>query len=70
MTELRELPWVGMDVDAELARYEEEDRRRAAAQCALTAPGTPARSPRGEGGRAPFALMGKESPAPLPPLAA
>jgi hypothetical protein len=36
--------WVGMDVDAELARYAEEDRRREQAE-ALAAPGSK-RSPR------------------------
>jgi hypothetical protein len=35
MTEHHNEPlWVGMDVDAELARYEAEDRRRAEAEAA------------------------------------
>ncbi len=70
MTEFQEPAWVGMDVDVELARYEQEDRRRAAAQRALAAPSTAPRSPRGRSLRAPFALMGKEAPSPRSPLAA
>jgi hypothetical protein len=47
--------WVGMDVDAELARYEAEDRRRAEAEAAPSAK----RSPRRRGLRAALPTLGK-----------
>ena len=43
----QEVPWVGMDVDAELARYAEEDRPREQAE--TLAASTPKRSPRRRG---------------------
>lgn len=53
----REPLWFGMDVDAELARYREEDRRRAEAE-AVRATG-PERSSRRLGLRAAFPLSGR-----------
>lgn len=57
--------WVGMDVDAELARYEAEDRRRAEAEAAPS----PKRSPRRRSLRAALPTLGKGA-APQVPLAA
>ncbi|HEY5052146.1 MAG TPA: hypothetical protein VII45_01920 [Solirubrobacterales bacterium] len=67
MTEFNEPVWVGMDVDAELARYEREDRRRVEEKRVLAAL---ASSPRGKGRCAPMALVGKEASASRSPLAA
>ncbi len=57
--------WVGMDVDAELARYEAEDRGRAED---FVAP-SPRRSPRRRTLRAALPSLGKGA-APRAPLAA
>jgi hypothetical protein len=57
--------WVGMDVDAELARYEAEDRRRAEADAAPS----PKRSPRRRSLRAALPTPGKGG-TPRVPLAA
>lgn len=68
MTEHQDEPvWVGMDVDAELARHAEEDRRRAAGE----PPATPAarRSRPARGLRAAFSALGRGA-VPRPPLRA
>jgi len=59
--------WVGMDVDAELARYAEEDRRRAEAE-ALADP-NPKRSPRRRGLRPALPSL-SQGAVPQSPLAA
>jgi hypothetical protein len=59
--------WVGMDVDAELARYAEEDRRREEAE-ALTAT-SPERSPHRRSLRTALPSLGRGG-APRSPLAA
>jgi len=58
--------WVGMDVDAELARYVEEDRRRSESE--TVAPGS-RRSLRQRGLRVAIPTLGK-SAAPRFPIAA
>lgn len=70
MTEFTEPAYYGMDVDAELARYEREDRKRAEEQRASAARGTSARAPLGKGLRASLSLTGKEAPSLQSPLAA
>lgn len=58
MTEHNNEPlWVGMDVDAELARYAEEDRRRAEAEA--LAPPPPRRSLLGRALHTDFPAMGR-----------
>jgi hypothetical protein len=57
--------WVGMDVDAELAHYRQEDRRRARAERALTL-----RASLGRTFRALLSLIGKEASAPQLPQVA
>jgi hypothetical protein len=59
--------WVGMDVDAELARYAEEDRRSEQAE-SLAAP-SPQRSPRRRGLRAALPSL-RSGAVPQSPLAA
>ena len=58
--------WVGMDIDAELARYAEEDRRRAAE---TVTPSSPKRPSRRRSLRAAIPALGKGG-APRFPLAA
>jgi hypothetical protein len=67
MTEINstEPLWVGMDVDAELARYAEEDRLRA--ESGTVAP-SPKRAPRRGGLRTAIPTLGKGA-APQFPLA-
>lgn len=60
----REPLWVGMDVDAALARYAEEDRRRIEAG-ALAASG-PKRSPRRSGLRVALPSLGRGGMPPAP----
>ena len=68
MTEYNNEPlWVGMDVDAELARYAEGDRQRALAEEAT--PPKPKRSPRRRGLRASLSQLGKGGSLPQSPLA-
>lgn len=70
MPEFKEPVWVGMDVDAELARYEEEDRRRAKT-ARVRGTRDAAKSARHGGGLThPLPLVGKEAAAPGSPLAA
>lgn len=65
MTEFIDEPlYVGMDVDAALARYEEEDRRRADAAAAK--PPTPKRTPTRRGLRAAIPGLGKGAVPPSP----
>ncbi len=59
--------WVGMDVDAELARYAEEDRRRAGTEAAASS--SPKRSSRRRSLRAAIPTLGKGG-VPRFPLAA
>jgi hypothetical protein len=63
--------WVGMDVDAELALYAKEDRRRQRTQAARS---VPARRPSGSRSRGSqvsvAALTGKEAHASQSPLVA
>lgn len=71
MTKFREPVWVGMDVDAELARFEREDQQRAAAvRGGRAVKGASRRSLLGSGLRASLALTGKEALLPQSPLAA
>lgn len=70
MSKFREPVWVGMDVDAELARYEREDQERAAARGPKAVKGASRRSLLGSGLRASLALTGKEAPSLQSPLAA
>jgi hypothetical protein len=70
MTESTQPAYFGMDVDAELARYEREDRQRAKALRAPTAQGASKRSLLGQGLADRVALTGKEAFSPQPPLAA
>ena len=70
MPEINEPIWVGMDVDAELARYEREDRRRAEEQRASAARGTKGLSLRSGDLSLCAPLVGKEAPSPQPPLVA
>lgn len=65
MTKFQEPAWVGMDVDAELARYKQEDRRQKRAQRVLAV-----RASFGRALRAFLSLVGKEAPAPQSPQAA
>jgi hypothetical protein len=62
-----EVPWVGMDVDAELARYAEEDRRRE--QPEPPAAPTPKRSSQRRGLRVSLPTLHWEG-TPASPLAA
>jgi hypothetical protein len=67
MTEfnINEPLWVGMDVDAELAHYRQEDRRRMRAERALAL-----RASLGRALRALLSLIGKEGSAPQFPRVA
>ncbi|MBS1860432.1 MAG: hypothetical protein JSS68_01850 [Actinobacteria bacterium] len=53
--------WFGMDVDAELARYAEEDRAREVTDTPQT---DPRRLPRRRGLRAPLFSLGRGAPPP------
>jgi len=70
MTKFREPVWVGMDVDAELARYARGDQERAGARGGRAVKGASRRSLLGAGLRASLALTGKEALSPQSPLAA
>lgn len=63
MANFTEPVWVGMDVEAELARYAREDRRHRREQRALAVRGS-------QTARARLPLVGKEAPAPQSPQAA
>jgi hypothetical protein len=65
MIEFQEPVWVGMDVDAELARYKREDRKRARAERALAVRASLRRAL-----PAFLSLFGKEAPAPHSPQVA
>jgi hypothetical protein len=65
MTKFQEPAWVGMDVDAELARYKREDRRHKRAQRVLAV-----RVSFGRALRAFLSLVGKEASAPQSPQTA
>lgn len=70
MTEFNEPLWVGMDVDAELARYAEEDRRRSR-QRRKRASSSHGGATRGVGGLpSVLPMAGKEVPAAPTPLRA
>ena len=70
MTKFREPAWVGMDVDAELARFEREDQERAGVRRGSAAKGASRRSLLGVDLRASLALTGKEALSPQSPLVA
>jgi hypothetical protein len=67
MTESNEPLWVGIDVDAELARYAEEDRRRALSAEAIPPPN---RRYRRRGLSAALPRLAKGGSLPQSPLAA